>query len=569
MAWSRRAEGVVAMRRVPGILFTTVVLLAWPLAVSAGAQAPRAAATAAGLRADFNGDGAADLAVAAPGESLGAGQGSAGVVQVLYGSSGGLTATGSQLWSQDTAGVAGVAEARDGFGGALATGDFNADGRADLAVGVPSENAIAPMVFGTGVVHVLYGSAAGLTTTGSQLWSQDSPGVAGVAEAGDGFGGALAAGDFNADGRGELAVGAFGENQGRGVVHVLAGSASGLTATGSQLWSQGSGGVAGIAEVGDGFGFALTTGTINAGGHADLAIAAPSEDVGSVLDAGAVNVLYGSAGGLTAAGNQQWFQDSPGVAGVSEAQDFLGSALAAADYDGDGRADLAAGAPGETLAVVAEAAGAVNVLYGSSGGLTATGNQVWSQDSPGVADLTEPRDLFGSALTAGDFNADGRAELAVGVPGETLNDLPNPIPEAGVVHVLAGAPGGLTGTGSQLWTQDSPGIADQAEGSDRFATALGAGDFNADGPADLAVGVPGENLNVGFGSGVVHALPGSGTGLTAAGSQLWSQDSPGVAGAPEFLDFFGQTLAASDPSAAGANPGGGDVPQGRPAVHGG
>ena len=264
----------MAMRRVPGVLLVMGLFLASPVAASAGdVQATRAAPSAeAELRADFNGDGAADLAVAAPGESLGAGQASAGVVQVLYGSSGGLTATGSQLWSQDTAGVAGVAEARDGFGGALATGDFNADGRADLAVGVPSENATAPMVFGTGVVHVLYGSAAGLTTTGSQLWSQDSPGVAGVAEAGDGFGGALAAGDFNADGRGELAVGAFGENQGRGVVHVLAGSASGLTATGSQLWSQGSGGVAGIAEVGDSFGFALATGTINAGGHADLAI---------------------------------------------------------------------------------------------------------------------------------------------------------------------------------------------------------------------------------------------------------------------------------------------------------
>jgi disulfide bond formation protein DsbB len=557
------------MRRIPSILLMTALLLAWPLAASAGVQAPGAAApnAAAGLRADFNGDGAADLAIGAPGESLGAGQASAGVVHALYGSAGGLTATGSQLWSQESPGIAGTAEAGDGLGSALAAGDFNADGRADLAVGVPSENATAGMVFGTGVVHVLYGSAGGLTAAGSQLWSQDSPGVVGVAEAGDGFGSALAAGDFNADGHVDLAVGVFGENQDRGVVHVLAGSPSGLTGTGNQLWSQGSGGVAGIAEVGDSFGFALATGTINTGGHADLAIAAPSEDVGSTLDAGAVNVLYGSAGGLTAADDQQWFQDSPGVAGVSETQDFLGSALAAGDYNGDGLADLAAGAAGETLAVVAEAAGAVNVLYGSAGGLTAAGNQVWSQDSPGVAGVTEPRDLFGSALVAGDFNADGRAELAIGVPGETLGDVPNPIAEAGVVHVLAGSPGGLTGTGSQLWSQDSPGIADQAEGSDRLGSALAAGDFNADGPTDLAVGAPGENLNVGFASGVVHALPGSNAGLTAAGSQLWSQDSPGVAGAPEFLDFFGQTLGASVPGGAGGATGGGATggEPGRPA----
>jgi hypothetical protein len=475
----------MAIRRVPGILFLTALLVAWPLAAATGAAPATRAAQGAEprLRADFNGDGAADLAIGAPSESLGAGQASAGVVHALYGSSGGLTAAGSQLWSQDTPGVAGVAEANDGFGGALAAGDFNADGREDLAVGVASENA-AGTVSGTGVVHVLYGSAGGLTAAGSQLWSQDSPGVAGVAEAGDGFGLALAAGDFNGDHREDLAVGAGQENQGRGVVHVLLGSASALTATGSQLWSQGSGGVGGLAEVGDSFGSTLATGAINSGGHADLAIAAPGEDVGGVMDAGAVNVLYSSAGGLTAAGNQ-----------------------------------------------------------------------VWSQDSPGVANITQPRDLFGSSLAAGDVNGDGWAELAVGVPGETFEDPPSVISEPGVVHVLVGSPGGLTSTGSQLWFQDSPGIADQAESGDQLGSALAIGDFNGDGSADLAMGAPGENLNSGFGSGVVHVLPGSAAGLTATGSQLWSQDSPGVAGAPEFLDFFGQTLAASFPGAAGGTTG--------------
>jgi hypothetical protein len=62
---------------------------------------------------------------------------------------------------------------------------------------------------------------------------------------------------------------------------------------------------------------------------------------------------------------------------------------------------------------------------------------------------------------------------------------------------------------------------------------------------------------MGFGSGLVHVLYGSAVGLTATGSQLWSQDSPGVAGAPEFLDFFGQTLAASLPSGTGETTGDG------------
>ena len=41
-------------------------------------------------------------------------------------------------------------------------------------------------------------------------------------------------------------------------------------------------------------------------GCADLAVGVPYEDVGAVLDAGALNILYGSAGGLSATGDQIW-----------------------------------------------------------------------------------------------------------------------------------------------------------------------------------------------------------------------------------------------------------------------
>jgi hypothetical protein len=83
-----------------------------------------------------------------------------------------------------------VPEFFDGFGFAVAAGDFNGDGFADLAAGVPSEDGNG--ISDAGVVHVIYGSAAGLSSAGNQFWTQDSPGVLDDAEATDVFGSALA-----------------------------------------------------------------------------------------------------------------------------------------------------------------------------------------------------------------------------------------------------------------------------------------------------------------------------------------------------------------------------------------
>ena len=73
------------------------------------------------------------------------------------------------------------------------------------------------------------------------------------------------------------------------------------------------------------------------------------------------------------------------------------------DFNNDGFADLAIGVPFEWVGAV-QFAGAVNVLYGSAGGLQATSpdDQFWNQDSPEVQDTAETVDGFGYSLGAGD-----------------------------------------------------------------------------------------------------------------------------------------------------------------------
>jgi hypothetical protein len=142
------------------------------------------------------------------------------LVWIIYGSSDGLTPYGYQVWYQDSPGVAGIAEPDDGFGYALAAGDFNRDGRADLAIGVPMEDYA---VEDDGVVHVLYGSADGLTADGDDLWYEGALGATAAVD--DFFGTALASGDFNGDSADDLAVSAgavrWGLSERRGRVRDL------------------------------------------------------------------------------------------------------------------------------------------------------------------------------------------------------------------------------------------------------------------------------------------------------------------------------------------------------------
>ncbi|MBL8767448.1 MAG: FG-GAP repeat protein [Planctomycetes bacterium] len=126
---------------------------------------------------DFDGDARHDLAIAATGEAIP--DDACGRVTVLYGSIAGLGVTGVDVFDQGTAGIDGVPEQFDQFGITLAGADTDGDGAAELVVGVPFENLGGAI--DAGAFHVMFGSAiAGLTTAGTLLVEQDTPGIIGA-----------------------------------------------------------------------------------------------------------------------------------------------------------------------------------------------------------------------------------------------------------------------------------------------------------------------------------------------------------------------------------------------------
>jgi hypothetical protein len=110
-------------------------------------------------------------------------------------------------------------------------------------------------------------------------------------------------------------------------------------------------------------------------------------------------VIHGSAFGPSSADDRYWGQDSAGIVGIGNTNDRFGAALAITDWNADGYEDLAVGAPGESGdAVSGTACGAVHVIYGSSTGLSATGDIQWHQNTVGLEDSCEAGDDFAAVL---------------------------------------------------------------------------------------------------------------------------------------------------------------------------
>lgn len=443
-------------------------------------------------------------------------------------------------------------KAYEHFGAETVSGDFNGDTFPDLAIGVTFDRDLG---FEAGGVHILYGSGAGITTTDNQFFNQSHVGASPADS--DLFGLVMAAGDFDGDGRSDLAI---AEPQGEdysgvidaGVIHILYGSDNGITDVGQQYIYSFSVGISELPEIGDNFGTDLTSADFNQDGYADLVISAAlnaPEQYG--IPSGTVHVVPGSEAGLDKSGTFEINLDSPGLPG-GEIEALFGFGLEAGDYNGDGHLDLAISAAGKDVR-----SGNVYIFYG-----TPTGLEAWTNWQELVSPYSSTFDFFGSALISGDFNGDNSDDLAVSAPGEdVVNEDGKLVEDAGVVHVFYGRATGLE-HGNAIH-QATPGMPDEPEENEYFGglakydtfmgfpwsfKTLAAADLNDDNADDLLIGNPTELTQSGQKGSEFYVLYGSNEGVQTNKVERWHQAVPGIEGSNinEEYDMFGSSLTIAD-----------------------
>ncbi|MFO0625124.1 MAG: M12 family metallopeptidase [Polyangiales bacterium] len=404
----------------------------------------------------------------------------------------------------------GVAEMyAEGFGHAVAAGDFNGDGYVDAAVGAPRRGDARD-----GRVRIFLGGAGGLTR--SIELAQVTGG-----EAEDRFGFSLATGDFNGDGLKDLAVGVPGEDARQGRVMIYLGARNALAPLSLQTTLAAS--PLGLNFDGDRFGYSLAAGDLDGDGDDDLAVGLPGSGTSSAPAAGSVRLFRGGPAPLSL------WTTLVQTGADFEAGDNFGAAVAVADIDQDGFADVAVGVPHERFALNPEAG--VVALY--RGGATPA---FWRTLLPqqGSTNYAAWDLFFGFSLSTGDYNADGYPDVAVGAPGATIDGLR----WAGRVFVYHGAASGPAILASTLLGQQTP-----SQGA-AFGFSLASGRFDQERGGDLAVGAPGGDPTPGVSSGQVVVFSGRSTSPSLVRAVTLNQ--AGAGHDDEAGDRFGADVELAD-----------------------
>lgn len=461
-----------------------------------------------------------------------------------------LGANGSLTGATVIDGVA--ADAR--LGQSIDIGNIGGSATADIIIGSPG--AAPGGVANQGAAYILFGGAtiatnlAGLNGTNGFLVSGSSNNTGGaytglpLADPGanDNLGYVVKyLGDINGDGRADYLISAPGFNSNG----TTAGTDAGAAVVGYGLTNYAAAGYT-LTD------YVSTTSVIGFVGRIDASSGTDREYVATdaasgrlnattnmlayssaLIDAGAGAATPGSNSGqvnivLSSLNPQGGFLDT-GAAGFNGTtgyrvtgalNDKLGTSLAIGDVDGDGIGDLVIGAPGNN---------AVYVLYNIS---TATGPNIDLSTLTGnsgtiagvsVVKLTGAAgSLLGSDLAVGDFNGDGRADIAVSSDGTGDAHIIFGRTSVGLAS-LATTPLGTTGILSSVVFVDGP-----APTGPNYHLTLSAGDVNGDARADLAIGASSTG-----GAGAAYVVYGAATPVVTSASL---DATPIVDSAPATVD---------------------------------
>ena len=294
-----------------------------------------------------------------------------------------------------------------------AAGDINGDGLGDLIFGDPTATTEGGVPVGK--AYVVFGHESGQIPSFAELDGTNGFEIIGYLEDGE-LGWAVgAAGDLNGDGIDDVAVGAPNANPNGllvGQVYVVYGSSDQI---GASIEVENLGGTDGFAidgvEAGDGLGAAIdAAGDFNGDGFDDLLIAAPNATRDGVSFAGEAYVIFGGDE-IDNVVDLFTIDASQGMIIADRVpSNVLGHSVAGiGDLNGDGLSDIAVGTANHNGAF-REELGYAFVVFGDS----SPPAQISPEDLVGTNGfLVQASGAMSYVSGAGDFNGDGRVDLAI------------------------------------------------------------------------------------------------------------------------------------------------------------